>query len=86
MRSEAFPRQHSRIIRIVQRWELSFSEVFLSKCLLVNKRGELNDEWNTFKIETVDELESSCFDTMLILNISGRLLVTLIEVGGGGTA
>ena len=60
------------------------AKLFCSKCLPVNKRGELNYETNTFKIETVDELESSRFDTMLILNISGRLLVTLIEVGGGG--
>ena len=32
---------------------------FLSKCLHVNKRGELNDEDSTSKIETLDELESS---------------------------
>ena len=58
------------------------AKLFLSKGLHVNKRGELNDERNTFKIETVDELESTRFYTMLNLNKSGRLLVTVIEVGG----
>ena len=35
-----------------------FSEVVF-ECLHINKRGELNDERNTSKIETVDELEGS---------------------------
>ena len=59
--------------------------VFVKMPSRQHKRRELNDERNTFKIETVDELESSRFGTMpLILNISGCLLVTLIEDWGGG--
>ena len=65
MRSEAFPWQHSRIIRIVQRynrWEFHLIALLASEVVFVKmpsrqqKRGELNDERNTFKIETVDEL------------------------------
>ena len=61
------------------------AKLLLSKCLHVKKRVELNDEGNTSKIETVDELiEPSRFGTMLFLNKSGHLLVTVIEVRGGG--
>ena len=52
-------------------------KLFLSK--YVNKRGELNDE-EYLQNRDVDDLESLAFGTMLILNKSGHLLVTVTEV------
>ena len=67
-------------------WQYGSEVVFVRMPSRQQKRRAKRREeyWNTFKIETVDELESSRFGTMLMLNISGRLLVTVIEVGGGG--
>ena len=60
------------------------SEVVLSKCLHFNKRGELNDERNTSKIETVDELQSSRVRYNADPEQMRVETVLVIEVGGGG--
>ena len=49
------------------------AKLLLLKCLHVNKRGKLNDERNTSKVE----LTTPAFGTML--NKRGHMLVTAIE-------
>ena len=98
MRSVAFPWQnyvYLELCSVINRWDFSFVHhfwlaklffffFFFSKCLHVNKRGELNDERNASKIKTVDELESSRFGTKLTLQKRASARDGRRGGGGGG--